>query len=61
MFQSAPARESGRYSIGVVATHVDYCFNPRPLVRAGDTRSAQDGKMAVEGFNPRPLVRAGDT
>ena len=37
-FQSTPAHSSGRYQAHRFPRHADHRFNPRPLIRAGDTK-----------------------
>ena len=60
VFQSAPARESGRCATAACDAWTTLGFNPRPLVRAGDAATDRQADAASGGFNPRPLVRAGD-
>ena len=59
LFQSAPARESGRCGRFEAAIAVVACFNPRPLVRAGDAVTRADPRRAQRSFQSAPARESG--
>ena len=61
MFQSAPARESGRYVAAAAAKRDAVRFQSAPARESGRYQMRCRRPRASMSFNPRPLARAGDT
>ncbi len=61
VFQSAPRAHARGDVLQCSSTSTWHCFNPRPALTRGATRTNDNTKTPRQSFNPRPALTRGAT